>query len=173
MFPTCSRQVTNTLRLMSYPKPTTSVKVRSLPHELQPLRPLCRPPVETFPSLPERPQPDPIAGFTYSTHVTSAAYPRSIRHGTGSLRRESEPYGNIQGHIGGSKEDKKAAVERAINTSYRYNWEPEQTSDDESQWGRGLYMAVERWKRVVPVRGGRSLVLTHANGFNKEVGLLI
>jgi hypothetical protein len=155
---------------MSYGRPERVFKTAPLPYELQPLRSLHRPPVEDYPALPDRPDAVSIPGFAYTRHVAPAAYPRSIQHGVGKLRRESEPYGNVQSHVGGSKEEKKAAISRAITTSSRYNRQATPMSEDEKAWGLPLYIAVDRWTRVQPVRGGRSLVITHANGFNKEVG---
>lgn len=154
---------------MSYRKPDKPFKTAPLPYDLQPLRSLHRPPTEVFPSLPDRPAAVSIPGYTHTRHVAPAAFSRSIQHGVGTLRRESQPYGNIEAHVGGSKEEKKAAIKRAIATSSRYNRGAASMSDGKEAWGLPLYVAVDRWTKVKPVRGGRSLVMTHANGFNKEV----
>lgn len=118
------------------------------------------------PRLPLPPLPD---GWTRSFHAIPAAYPRQLREAHGTLTRESHPYG--QGSVGDeTKAERRARVNREAFEATRIRFQAEEWSMENalSAAPKGLFLAVERWRRDDP-RGGKTLVCTHPNSTQKEV----
>jgi hypothetical protein len=135
-------------------------------------RPLRPPPASKCPNtLPTRaPTPSP-QGFKSSRHIIPAAFPRTYRESTGTLKRGSHPFTKSPREQGESKEErgKRNLGEARECIMARFNATP--TKEDE-QTGSGLWIAGERWIREGGRQeGGLTLVLSAANGFTKEVRL--
>lgn len=157
----------------SYPRPSTPVKVPDPVSPRETLLPLSRPPSQTPPHLPPRPAlPPPPPGWTSTSHVVPAAYPRQFGASTGKLARESHPFRDTSAtsSAGETSEGrrKRAAEETRLSLTARFDAGERVGENREDQ--PGLWMAVERWRREGGGEG-LTLVLTHANGFTKEVRL--
>lgn len=152
-------------RITSYARPTSIIQ-RPIPVAPTPPFPALRaPPDFKKPEPPYRPHVDSIEGWERTDHVLHAAYPRTFLESTGDLYRESEPYG-----VEGENETKEQRLERVENSvkvavDMRRRAKRVGAGDDTP----GLYIAAERWKREGGSDEGLVLVITHANGFNKEV----
>lgn len=155
-----------------------------------PLRP---PPPSTPPPLPTRPPLAAPDGWIRTEHALPAAYPRTFVESTGSLVRESAPFalssssstgstgvlggqGTIRAEQEESKEDKKRRIMQEVKGAILQRLNATETYEGDGQ--PGLWIAVERWARSLGKTGsssgqmegeGVTLVLTHANGFTKEV----
>jgi hypothetical protein len=132
---------------------------------------LGRPPASTPPSLPPRPAVAPLPrGWSRTDHIIPAAYPRTFHASTGNLRRESHPFRFEHAEGGATREERaqRAKAETIAALTKRYD-ASEVGCDDTDQ--KGLWLAGERWARDIPgdKGDGVTLVVTHANGFMKEV----
>lgn len=133
--------------------------------------PLAPPPGNAAPSAPRRPKLPPApAGWTRSFHAVPAAYPKQMRESHGNLRRASEPFGNTRPIPGEGKKERGVRVNNAVGQAVlaRLDGQEWELEDGLKAQPQGLFMAVERWKRDVPV-GGHTVVCTHPNGTQKEV----
>lgn len=145
------------------PSPLTATHSLSLaphPNNLAP----PKPPRLPLPTLPD--------GWTRSFHAVPAAYPRQLREAHGTLTRESHPF--RQGPVGSeTKTERRARVneEALAATRIRFQAEEWSAADALAEAPKGLFIAVERWRRDRP-RGGKTLVCTHPNSTQKEVGLV-
>lgn len=177
-----SRRLLNTMntsrRTISYPRPTT---LADRPRPICPgvsYTPLRTPPASPVPSLPARPEVAAPPGWTRSEHPLHAAYPRTFVESTGSLVRELAPFALGPAPEGEDREAKKKRIMGEVKGAITQRLDATMTHEGDGQ--PALWVAAERWSRansdsnVDKQEGGRggqgvSLVLTHANGFTKEV----
>lgn len=165
----------------SYPRFDRAATLLSSPARPAPHPLGCfRPPTEPAPSLPARPpRPPAPQGYTRSSHVTSAAYPRSGPDSYGSFTRESRPHEEHPLQPGGDRQ--AHAVQRAKLAAQairdpRY-WTAEEVDAEAWKGKPGHWLAAERWARQHAGSGaaddGVTLVCCHANGCPKEVCLFL
>lgn len=154
------------------PQPSSVVPVVPPP----PYIPYTSPPTSSLPPprLPDRPPiADVPAGWTRTSHIVPAAYPRRFNDSFGSLRRESKPFQLEPPKQGETKEERLARNEGEARECLRQRFDARGFENGAAGKGEGLFMAGERWRRDGASEGveGVTLVVTHANGFHKEVSL--
>lgn len=137
-----------------------------------PLLPLSPPPATAAraPPAPSRPPVSPPPGFVRSIHASPGAWPRSFAESRGNLDRYSHPY--TDGPPAEDKAARAAQLKKAKGVcgempKKAHEWEAAQALAD-PQPPHPLWLAVERWRREVPVEGGVTLLCMHANGMAKE-----
>ncbi|KAI9632069.1 Alpha/beta hydrolase family-domain-containing protein [Dioszegia hungarica] len=151
------------------PQPSSVVPVVPPP----PYIPYTSPPTSSLPPprLPDRPPiADVPAGWTRTSHIVPAAYPRRFNDSFGSLRRESKPFQLEPPKQGETKEERLARNEGEARECLRQRFDARGFENGAAGKGEGLFMAGERWRRDGASEGveGVTLVVTHANGFHKE-----
>lgn len=137
----------------------------------EPLLSLLPHPEKTAPPQPLRPElAPPPAGWMRSLHAAPAAYPKILREAHGTLDRLSHPWRTSEPKADETKEErvKRQAGELVEAVKQRYAAKHWSVEEAKAASPPGLWLAVERWKRDKPT-GGHTLVLTHANGLQKEV----
>lgn len=152
---------------VSYPKPTTP---SPFPYPLIAPPPYIpyrsAPPPTSLPRLPSRLSLPPLPpGWSRTTHIVPAAYPRQFAESSGTLVRESKPYQLEPPKQDETREERLARNEGEARECLRGRYDATRAQGDEE----GLYMAAERWVRDGSKGEGVMLVVTHANGFTKEV----
>ena len=156
----------------SYPRPTSSSPFPSPAVAPEPFIPLQPPPSATPPSLPRRPSLPPLpVGWKRTQHALHAAYPRTFEASTGTLSRECNPF-DANPLEGETKDDRKERAEKAGRTvlKRRVAAGTSARADDGAKDQHGLWIAAEKWQRTnTEGDDGLTLVMTHANGFTKEV----
>ncbi|BEI83670.1 hypothetical protein CcaverHIS002_0402740 [Cutaneotrichosporon cavernicola] len=141
------------------PSPLTS------PHWL----PLAPHPGNPAPPAPLRPpHPPPPEGWTRTFHAVPAAYPRQLKEATGTYGRSSHPF-RESGPEPKTSAERKARSEKEGFKAAEARWGGHEWSMDEALAAspKGLFVAVERWRRD-KLRGGHTVVCSHANGMQKE-----
>ncbi|ORX33446.1 Alpha/Beta hydrolase protein [Kockovaella imperatae] len=133
-------------------------------HSHPPFGPCLEPPLSEPPSLPERRHDGrKLEGKSGAWQrwdcVAPAAYPRSFEESVGGYSREHGPF--PPGPANETKEERVQRCARDFRELLRKRYEGKTGGE------KGLYMAVEGWRRPDP-GGGAVLVCTHANGMNKE-----
>lgn len=109
-------------------------------------------------------------GWTRSFHAVPAAYPRQLREAHGNLTRESHPFRS--GSVGKeTKAERRERVNREAFEATKVRFQAEEWSLEDALAAspKGLFIGAERWRRDSP-RGGKTLVCTHPNSTQKEVG---
>jgi hypothetical protein len=136
----------------------------------QPLLPLLPHPEKVAPPQPVRPElAPPPTGWTRSVHAAPAAYPKNLREAHGTFSRSSRPWGP-EPPTGESKEARTSRQAGELHECVRQRYAAKHWSIEEALAAnpRGHWISVERWRRDKPA-GGYTLVLTHANGLQREV----
>lgn len=148
-----------------YPRPVKPVS--TVPLVPPPPRLPYRAPPGPPPALPDRPDLSPPPGWTRTSHAVPAAFPRRFGSSFGTLSRESRPQTTNPPKEGESKEERLARNEGEAREILISRYDAKRSEGDEE---KGLWMAAERWVRTdKDMREGVTLVITHANGFHKEV----
>lgn len=145
------------------PAPMTSA------YELLPFLP---PPGNKAPPLSARPPlPPPPKGWTRSYHAVPAAYPRGLRESHGKFGRFDHPYATSQPPAAETKDQRRARLLADSENCVRKRFDAKQWTLDEARAAAptGLFLAAERWQRDAP-QGGYTILCSHANGMQKEVG---
>ena len=164
----------NKLSTISYPPPTSGKTWNTV--NPRPLHPLREPPAHLLvnpPPLPDEARqrlldPSPLDGFSFSTHVIPAAYPRSTPY--------VPPSENIKRFVESSDLKKKRvwvqSIAEELKESKRRYHAMGDTAPDEKE-GEVLWNVVNRfWPNDLHAKQGSkgiTLFLSHANGFSKEV----
>lgn len=159
----------------TYPKPTS---IPSRPNPTvppPPLLPYLDPPFKrSIPPLPKRKSVSAPEGWNRIEHIIPAAYPRRFQDCFGTYSRESKPFEVESPKEGETKEERMARNEGEARETVRRRFDAlEWKSPGEGE--DGLLIAAERWVRLKEPKSadeGVTLVLTHANGFTKEVSTL-
>ncbi|BEI81548.1 hypothetical protein CcaverHIS002_0207080 [Cutaneotrichosporon cavernicola] len=159
--------------ITSYPRYVGASQAFSplVPHRnLLPLRqhPASSPAPPEHPPRPPLP-PTPPA-FERSLHASPAAWPKTLAEGSGKLSRDDHPFRYKPVTAKESKEERNMRIADEKDACMRLRLAADHWSLEEGMAGGqdGQWLAAERWRRRDRIPGGLTLVLTHANGLQKE-----
>jgi len=164
----------------STPRPSRPSRYTSPVTPPIPFAPLLKPPLPgTVPRLPRRPAAPPHlrapSGITTRDFVIPAAHPRRYRGSYGNLQRLSDPFRSQLIASAESREDRRRYASQGTRIAIEARANAVELSLEEVHKGDlpGMWMAAERWKFSEAQGDGVTIVICHANGFQKEVSIKI